>query len=125
MNHGVLATVLIAGLLLAGCSSFEPVDIRLPPAAPGQRPEIEIGDTVEVLTAHQGRVRFKVIAIDDDAISGEGVIVPRSEIESIAVKRFDVVRTAGFTGVTVLGVAIVLFVVSLAFLASHPAGIPL
>jgi hypothetical protein len=100
------AALIVLVAMAAGCTTTRTVDAdSLMDMAPDDRVRI---------TTTDGRVLgFKVTGVVPDAVIGEGVRVERHEIAEIEVTSLSPARTAGLvgaTGLTALGIAILLFV---------------
>ena len=65
--------------------------------------ELAVGDTVEIVTADTEKLRFKITAIEDDALIGDDVRVPKADIRIVSVESIDPGRTAAW-GVVTIGI---------------------
>ena len=103
--------ILMAFATILGCTSFQTTQ--------GQSTEVAIlelavGDTVEIVTADTEKLQFKITAIEDDALIGDDVRVPKADIRIVSVESIDPVRVAAVGGLTI-GIITVL---ALAFLGA-------
>jgi hypothetical protein len=107
-------TLLFSVVLVLGCSSY-----RLEEGKPTEVAvsELEIGDTVEIVTADAEKLRFTIEVIDDDALIGNDVRVLKSDIRLVSVKRIDPGKTTGAGLSAVFIVVGVLMLVGFAALA--------
>jgi hypothetical protein len=107
----------------AGCTTMRTVENPEPAMAVSQ---LAIGDKVEVITVDGRKLRFKVLAIDDEQVTGEvikpgqiatddRVSVPIDEIRLVSRAEFDGVKTAaaGVGGaVLVAALAVAFFILT-------------
>jgi hypothetical protein len=64
---------------------------------------VRVGDRVDCTLYDHSHVKFKVTAIESDALVGSEQRVPIADIASLTLKRFDAVKTTELTIVIVLG----------------------
>lgn len=87
-----LAAFLVLALV-GGCTSLQPV-VDLDAVGPG--------DEVRITTANQ-EFEFKVVDVTEHGIEGDGVQVATEDVETLEMRRFSVIRSAGAAGATYLG----------------------
>ncbi len=104
-NKFIIYLVLIA--FTAGCATM-----RSLPATDAQSfaSQIEVGDKIKIIRNDETDVTFKVSAVSDEGISGDGVFVAYSDIRQVQVRQSS-------TGKTV-GLLVAAIVAALAFVAS-------
>ena len=110
----------------AGCTTMRTMENSDPAVSVSQ---LAIGDKVEVITNDGGKYRFKVLAIDDEQVTGE-VIIPGQvssdetvslqidEIRFVSRAEFDGVKTAAAgvgAGVLAAALAFAFFVLTFSF----------
>jgi hypothetical protein len=98
---GVAGKVVICIVLLAfvaGCTTM-----RALPSNDAQSitSQLTVGDEVQITRIDASVVRFKVDAISDEGLAGDGVFVAYSDIQQVRVKEFSAVKTVGLV-VTIL-----------------------
>lgn len=97
-----VASLSVAAFLATGCTSLQPV-----PMAQAQqgsaRPNVEVGESVVVTKKDGAKEKFKVSAVNDDALVGQNVRVPYADIASLQVERSD----GSHTKAILIGAAIV------------------
>ena len=88
VNKFVIYLVLIA--FTAGCTTM-----RSLPATDAQSlaSQIEVGDKIEIVRNDLTEVSFKVNAVSDEGISGNGVFVAYSDIRQVQVSQFSHAKT--------------------------------
>ena len=104
LHQRLLSAMLVCSLwVAAACRSMRTVDPVLDPAAPAFA-SVELGDTVEVQTREQKRIRFVVREVDNDAIvSVDGARYTRGEIVQLKREAVSGSRTVWLTiGLTYL-----------------------
>ena len=101
-------TILMVLATIVGCTSFKTTQGQSTEVAIS---ELAVGDTVEIVTADAEKQRFTITAIEDDALIGKDVRVPKADIRIVSVETIDAGKTAAVTGVSVyIGVGILLLV---------------
>ena len=103
VNKFIIYLVLIA--FTAGCTTM-----RSLPATDAQSlaSQIEVGEKIKIMRNDDTDVTFKVIAVSDEGISGDGVFVAYSDIRGVQVRQTSTGKTVGL-------VAAVIVVVSMAW----------
>ena len=96
-----VGSLLLGLVFVAGCKIYRQVPLDAIDA------EIELGDRVRVVETDGSKAAFEVTSVDDEALGGTGVRIPRSEIRSIEVERIAPWRSL-FAG---LGLAYVFLIV--------------
>ena len=82
----VVSLVVIASFLISGCASFQ--DVQIPTAEqPTAAPAVKVGETAEVTTRDGAKQRFKVTAVEADALVGQDVRVAYQDMTSLRVER--------------------------------------
>jgi len=109
VNKFVIYLVLIA--FTAGCTTM-----RSLPATDAQSlaSQIEVGDKIEIVRNDLTEVSFKVNAVSDEGISGNGVFVAYSDIRQVQVSQFSHAKTWSL----IAGIVVVVGVIAAA--ASDP-----
>jgi hypothetical protein len=89
------AVLLIAGIALAGCSSFRPRPSTAPPEPATLRIELRSGERVELVGAIVSA--DSVVGMRSGRRSGQGerTAIALSEVAAIEQKRFAIVKTFG------------------------------
>ncbi len=82
VNKFIIYLVLIA--FTAGCTTMRPL-----PATDAQSlaSQIEVGDKIKIMRNDNTDVTFKVSAVSDEGISGDGVFVAYSDIRQVQVSQ--------------------------------------
>jgi len=108
-------TILMVLATIVGCTSFKTTQ--------GQSTEVVIaelavGDTVEIVTADAEKQRFTITAIEDDALIGKDVRVPKADFRIVSVETIDAGKTAaaaaGGSAAIVVGILMLVGVAVLA-----------
>jgi len=101
VNKFVIYLVLIA--FTAGCTTM-----RSLPATDAQSlaSQIEVGDKIEIVRNDLTEVSFKVNAVSDEGISGNGVFVAYSDIRQVQVSQFSNAKTWSLIAGIVVVVAV-------------------
>ena len=70
--------------------------------------QIQVGDQIEIARNDLTDVNFKVSAVSDEGISGNGVFVAYSDIQQVTVRQFSTGATVGLVAsiALVLGVTV-------------------
>ncbi len=68
--------------------------------------QIEVGDKIEIVRNDLTEVSFKVNAVSDEGISGNGVFVAYSDIRQVQVSQFSHAKTWSLIGGIVVVVAV-------------------
>jgi hypothetical protein len=112
----VAALLSVAVFLATGCTSLQ--NVPLSQAQQGSaRPNVEVGESVVVTKKDGAKEKFKVSAVNDDALVGQNVRVPYGDIASLQVERSD----GSHTKAILIGAAIV-GAIALAAAASSGGG---
>ena len=100
-NKLIIYLVLIA--FTAGCTTM-----RSLPAIDAQSlaSQIEVGDKIKIMRTDDTDVTFKVSAVSDEGISGDGVFVAYSDIRQIQVSQGSSGMTLGLVAGIVILVAL-------------------
>ena len=101
VNKFIIYLVLVA--FTAGCTTMRPL-----PATDAQSlaNEIEVGDKIKISRNDYTDVTFKVSAVSDEGISGDGVFVAYSDIRQVQVRQSSTGKTVGLVAAIVAGLAI-------------------
>jgi hypothetical protein len=99
VNKLIINLILIA--FAAGCTTMRPL-----PATDAQSlaSQIEVGDQIKIMRNDDTDVTFKVSAVSDEGISGDGVFVAYSDIRQVQVSQTSMVKSLGL----VAGIGIIL-----------------
>ena len=103
VNRYIIYLVLIA--FTAGCTTMQSL-----PATDAQSlaSQIEVGDKIKIIRIDDTDVTFKVSAVSDEGISGDGVFVAYSDIRQVQVSQGSNGMTLGL----VAGIAILVALVA-------------
>ncbi len=102
VNKSIIYLVLIA--FTAGCTTMR----SLPTTdAQSLASQIEVGDKIKIMRIDDTDVTFKVSAVSDEGISGDGVFVAYSDIRQIQVSQGSNGMTLGLVAGIVILVALV------------------
>ena len=103
VNKFIIYLLLIA--FTAGCTTMQSL-----PATDVQSlaSQIAVGDKIKIIRTDETDVTFKVNAVSDEGISGEGVFVAYSDIRQVQVSKTSAVKTVRLTVGIVAVAAIVL-----------------
>jgi hypothetical protein len=85
-----IALISTLAYALAACTSLQGVPIS---HEPGKTPAVKVGETVEVTNSKGETLKFKVTAIEPDALVGKDIRVPYVEITTLQVERNDPAQT--------------------------------
>jgi hypothetical protein len=114
-----VSLVVIASFLLTSCATLE--DVAIPnPDQPSATPPVKVGDTVEVTTRDGAKNRFKVTAVEADALVGEDVRVAYADMQILRLEH----GTAEKSGKTIAIVLGAFLVAGALVLASEGGGVP-
>ncbi len=99
VNKLIINLILIA--FTVGCTAMRPL-----PATDAQSlaSQIEVGDKIKIMRNDDTDVTFKVSAVSDEGISGDGVFVAYSDIRQVQVSQTSMVKSLGL----VAGIGIIL-----------------
>jgi hypothetical protein len=99
VNKLIINLILIA--FTVGCTTMRPL-----PATDAQSlaSQIEVGDKIRIMRNDDTDVTFKVSAVSDEGISGDGVFVAYSDIRQVQVSQTSMVKSLGL----VAGIGIIL-----------------
>ena len=87
-----VALIVVLNFLLTACASLQ--GVPLPgPDQPTAVPAVKVGETVEVTTRAGETKRFKVTAVESDALVGKDVRVAYKDMTSLQVERSDGAKT--------------------------------
>ena len=102
VNKFIIYLVLVA--FTAGCTTMRPL-----PATDAQSlaNEIEVGDKIKISRNDYTDVKFKVSAVSDEGISGDGVFVAYSDIRQVQVRQFSTGKTVGLVA-AIVAIAIII-----------------
>ena len=93
------AAVLIMCLLVSSCTSFKVVQI-----SDNVTSDIHEGDRVKIVTKDGRDVKFKVVSVTSEGVTGDNQEVIRfSDVAKLEKEELSVVKTAGLAGGIVLG----------------------
>ena len=99
-------------LLVSGCSTVKPVEMT--PDQVQQKVSagelIAVGDKVRVATSTGEVYDFKVTAVTNQQILGDGIQIPIEDVVAIETREFSVGKTAALAGGTVLLWAVIVAV---------------
>ena len=79
-----VALIVTTSFLMTSCASFQ--DVQIPTADQSAAPAVQVGQTVEATTRDGAKKRFKVTAVDKDALVGEDVRVAYQDMTSLRVQ---------------------------------------
>jgi len=102
---GTLLTV--TAFLATGCSSLQNVPLAQTQQG-SARPTVEVGESVVVTKKDGAKEKFKVSAVNDDALVGQNVRVPYGDMASLQVQRSDGShKTAIIVGAAIVGALVI------------------
>lgn len=101
-----IALVCVASFLVTSCTSLHRVSI---PGAEttAAAPAVQVGDSVVVNTRAGAEKKFKVTAIEPDALVGKDVRVPYNDMASLSVRQTSTGKTTLAVVLIVLGILII------------------
>jgi len=99
----IIAFVCVASLLVTSCTSLHRVSV------PGSEtsstvPSVQVGDSVVVTTRAGEQKKFKVTAVEPEALAGKDVRVPYVDMASLSVRQTSVGKTTLLVALVVLGI---------------------
>ncbi|KGJ99086.1 hypothetical protein [Thalassotalea sp. ND16A] len=109
MNISKILFTILFVLLLGGCSSLKAVDTIHVNSHSELVKYIEVGDEVLVVTKQGVTHEFIIKAINSDAIAGDEVKIPFTDIEKMNKKEFSLLKTGGAVGGTWIILSILVF----------------
>ena len=102
-----IAIVCVASFLVTSCTSLDRVSIPGAETA-AALPAVRVSDAVVIRTKNGEDKRFKVTAVEADALAGEGVRVLYADMASLSVRKSDSGKTVLAVALVVLGILIVI-----------------
>ena len=110
----VAALTLVVLLVIQGCSTVRPVEMT--PEVLQQKIEstklIEVGDSVEIVTADGQKYKFDVTKVDKEQVIGKDVAIPIKDIVALHTREFSGGKTALLVGTTAVTVWMVVTALS-------------
>ena len=110
----VAALTLVVLLVIQGCSTVRPVEMT--PEVLQQQIEstklIEVGDSVEIVTADGQKYKFDVTKVDKEQVIGKDVAIPIKDIVALHTREFSGGKTALLVGTTAVTVWMILTALS-------------
>ena len=110
----VAALTLVVLLVIQGCSTVRPVEMT--PEVLQQKIEstklIEVGDSVEIVTADGQKYKFDVTKVDKEQVIGKDVAIPIKDIVALHTREFSGGKTALLVGTTAVTVWMILTALS-------------
>ncbi len=98
INKSIIYLVLIA--FTAGCTTMRPLPAT---DALSLASQIEVGDKIKIMRIDDTDVTFKVSAVSDEGISGDGMFVAYSDIRQVQVSQGSSGMTLGLVaGIVIL-----------------------
>ena len=99
----VIAFVCVASFLVTSCTSLHRVSV------PGSEtsstvPSVQVGDSVVVTTRAGEQKKFKVTAVEPEALAGKNVRVAYADMASLNVRQTSVGKTTLLVALVTLGV---------------------
>jgi|SRR6188768_2897957 len=99
----VIAFVCVASFLVTSCTSLHRVSV------PGSEtsstvPSVQVGDSVVVTTRAGEQKKFKVTAVEPEALAGKDVRVAYADMASLSVRQTSVGKTTLLVALVVLGI---------------------
>ena len=111
----VAALTLVVSLVIQGCTTVRPVEMT--PEVLQQKIEstklIEVGDSVEIVTADGQKYKFDVTKVDKEQVIGKDVAIPIKDIVALHTREFSGGKTALLVGTTAVTVWMILSALSL------------
>ena len=110
----VAALTLVVLLVIQGCTTVRPVEMT--PEVLQQKIEstklIEVGDSVEIVTADGQKYEFDVTKVDKEQVIGKDVAIPIKDIVALHTREFSGGKTALLVGTTAVTVWMILTALS-------------
>ena len=110
----VAALTLVVLLVIQGCTTVRPVEMT--PEVLQQKIEstklIEVGDSVEIVTADGQKYKFDVTKVDKEQVIGKDVAIPIKDIVALHTREFSGGKTALLVGTTAVTVWMILSALS-------------
>ena len=103
--HRVIAIVCTVSFLVTSCTTLERVSI--PGSETTAQVSVQVGDSVVATTRTGEEKKFKVTAIEPDALVGKDVRVPYADMATLSVKESNKGMTTLAVALVVLGILIV------------------
>ena len=99
----VIAFVCVASFVVTSCTSLHRVSV------PGSEtsstvPSVQVGDSVVVTTRAGEQKKFKVTAVEPEALAGKDVRVAYADMASLSVRQTSVGKTTLLVALVVLGI---------------------
>ena len=99
----IIAFVCVASFLVTSCTSLHRVSV------PGSEtsstvPSVQVGDSVVVTTRAGEQKKFKVTAVEPEALAGKDVRVAYADMASLSVRQTSVGKTTLLVALVVLGI---------------------
>lgn len=101
-----IAVVCVVSFLVTSCTSLDRISIPGAETA-AALPAVQVSDSVVVTTKQGEEKRFKVTAVESDALAGFGVRVLYTDMASLSVRNSDRGKTWIAVALVALGVLIV------------------
>lgn len=101
-----IAVICIVSFLVTSCTSLNRISIPGAETA-AALPAVQVNDSVVVTTKQGEEKRFKVTAVETDALAGKDVRVLYTDMASLSVRKSDRGKTWIAVALVVLGVMIV------------------
>lgn len=95
--------VVVLITFVSACSTTRPLSVDDPESLASQ---VSVGDRIDVKRKDSSRVKFRVTEVSPDALFGENVIVPYTNIEQVTVSEQNA-SAAGVVFLVLLGAAVV------------------
>ena len=102
VNKFIVYLVLIA--FTAGCTTMRSLPTT---SAQSLASQVEVGDKIKIIRNDNTDVTFKVSAVSDEGISGDGMFVAYSDIRQVQVRQFSTGKTVGLVAAIVAVLAAV------------------
>ena len=98
VNKFIIYLVLIA--ITAGCTTMGPLPVT---DAQSLSSQIDVGDKIKIIRNDLTDVTFKVAAVSDEGLSGDGVFVAYSDIRQVQVSHASAGAKVGWVAAMVVG----------------------
>ena len=96
-NKIVISIVLLS--FVAGCTTMRSLPTN---DAQSIASQLEVGDNVQLTRSDASDVRFKVEAISNEGLAGDGIFVAYSDIQQVRVRKHSTAKTVGLAAAILL-----------------------
>ena len=97
VNKIVISIVLL--LFVMGCTTTRILSANDPQSIASQ---LKVGDNVQITRNDDSDVKFKVEAISNEGIDGDGIFVAYSDIQQVQIREHSTAKTVGLVAVILI-----------------------